>query len=79
MPAHEAVLKRWKKMRKQTRTEQMRLSKEQSARYTNESELPFSSALGPEVGNEMKPVADLLTRLGVSEDHDSPGRRTAQT
>jgi hypothetical protein len=72
-------VKRWKKMRKQTRSEQVRLSQEQSARYTNESELPFSGALAPEVGIEMKPVADLLTRLGVSEDHDSTGRRTAQS
>jgi len=66
-------------MPKQTRTEQMRLSTEQSARYSNESELPFSDALAPEAGDDLNPVADLLTPWGVSPlGHDSAGSRTEQ-
>jgi hypothetical protein len=66
-------------MTKQTRTEQLRLSTEQSARYGNESELPFSGAFAPDAGDDMNRVADLLTRSGVSEGHDPAGSRTKQT
>ena len=65
-------------MPKQTRTGQL-LSTEQSARYSNESELPFSGAAAPRAGHEMRPVADLLTRSGVSVGHDPAGSRTEQT
>ncbi len=55
-------------MPKQTRTQQVRLSKEQSARYENESELPFSGARAPEIGHDPKAVADLLTRSVYQRD-----------
>jgi hypothetical protein len=56
---NQADGKRWKKMDKQTRAEQLRLFKEQAARYSNESELPFSvpprSEAVDQVGRNLEP------------------------
>lgn len=66
-------------MDRQTDTGRPELSAEQSARYGNESELPFSGAPAPSAGHDMNAVADLLTRSGVSVGHDPAGSRTEQT